>query len=543
MTQLFELLGGLGVFLLGVVIMTDGLKGVAGNALRMALARFTHTPVAGACTGAISTAILQSSSAVTVAAVGFVGAGLLSFQQSIGIIFGANVGTTVTGWLVALLGFKLQLGILILPIILFGVLMHLFGKGRWISGGMGLAGFGLIFVGIAAMQSGMSGLEGQITPDNFPPNTLGGRLLLILIGIAITLVTQSSSAGVAAALTAVHTGTINFEQAAAMVIGMNLGTTVTALVATLGGSTETRRTGYAHVMFNVLVSVGAYLLLRPYVLMIEWYAPGYLEQQAEISLVAFHTSFNLLGAIALLPFTSAFADLVIRLVPEKSVALTRHLDTHLLKDPIIALEAVRSTLVDIHLGQLEYMSALINHSHAANPEKQLELEISLDTTLKYLDLIHSSTERENEWEFLMNCIHGLDHMQRLQYRLTQQSRAQSWRKWPVLRPTGDEVLEAFNKTRKLIENNQWPEAAETASAISALNPETAEKARDQIISRIASGVEKPETGDEQLRSARWLQRVAEHEWRITHHLNLADKLSHSPSQSAADLPEASTTSP
>ena len=160
MSEVLESLGGLGVFLLGVVIMTAGLKGVAGDALRSALTRFTKSPLSGACTGAVSTAILQSSSATTVAAVGFVGAGLLSFPQALGIIFGANVGTTITGWLVALLGFKFQLGSVVLPLILAGVLLHLFGRGRLQQGGLALAGFGLIFVGIATMQAGMSSMQG-----------------------------------------------------------------------------------------------------------------------------------------------------------------------------------------------------------------------------------------------------------------------------------------------------------------------------------------------------------------------------------------------
>ena len=137
--------------------MTDGLRALAGSAIRGALMRFTRSPLSGAVTGAVSTAILQSSSATTVAAVGFVGAGLITFSASLGIIFGANIGTTMTGWLVALLGFKLNLGTVILPVILVGTILRLFGNGRAANIGYALAGFGLIFVGITLMQQGMSG--------------------------------------------------------------------------------------------------------------------------------------------------------------------------------------------------------------------------------------------------------------------------------------------------------------------------------------------------------------------------------------------------
>ncbi|MCK5336413.1 MAG: Na/Pi symporter, partial [Gammaproteobacteria bacterium] len=147
-----------------MVIMTDGLRTLAGDTIRTALMHITRTPLSGAVTGAVSTAILQSSSATTVAAVGFVGAGLMSFSGALGIIFGANIGTTITGWLVVLLGFKLDLAAVLMPLILLGVVLRLFAKGRLSTIGFSIAGFGLIFVGISLMQDGMSGLQNIVTP-------------------------------------------------------------------------------------------------------------------------------------------------------------------------------------------------------------------------------------------------------------------------------------------------------------------------------------------------------------------------------------------
>ncbi len=526
MTQLFEVLGGLGVFLLGVVIMTDGLRGVAGDALRGALTRFTRSPLSGACTGAISTAVLQSSSATTVAAVGFVGAGLLTFPQALGVVFGANLGTTITGWLVALLGFKLKLGTMVLPLILGGVLLHLFGKQRWAQGGLAMAGFGLIFVGIDAMQAGMSGMEGRITPDDFPSDNLIGRFQLLLIGVGITLITQSSSAGVAAALTAVHTGTISFEQAAAMVIGMDIGTTATALFATIGGATESRRTGYSHVIYNLCTGLGAFILLSPYVWLWQWLAPGELLNQPEIALVAFHSGFNALGIILVLPVARPFANFIIRLVPEKTSTMVRHLDKHLLKEPFVALEAARTTLEEINLALLQFGRDLIHLRSQANAETLLELADAIEQTQRFLDQIHSSPEHAREWQFLMACMHGVDHMQRLCDRYAETRRAQNWQRWTELAPLGKQLDSGMQQVQAAASTGNWAVAAKDSASLAETCAQTADDLREQIMSNIASGREDTVQGDLQLETTRWIRRVADHLWRISHHMQLADQASH-----------------
>ncbi|MBT8061357.1 MAG: Na/Pi symporter, partial [Gammaproteobacteria bacterium] len=177
--QLMTTLGGLGLFLLGMGVMTDGLKALAGESLHAWLTRFTHSPSSGALTGTVATAVLQSSSATTVTTVGFVAAGLLSFPQALGIIFGANLGTTVTGWMVALFGFKLKIGAAALPVVFAGAMVRTFGRGRWQEVGKAVAGFGVIFLGMDFMQSGMSAFQGTVTPDQFPPDTLTGRIILV----------------------------------------------------------------------------------------------------------------------------------------------------------------------------------------------------------------------------------------------------------------------------------------------------------------------------------------------------------------------------
>ncbi|MGL6134523.1 MAG: Na/Pi symporter, partial [Prochlorococcaceae cyanobacterium] len=167
--------GGLGLFLLGMALMTEGLRSLAGGRLRQGLLRFTRSPWSGAFSGALTTALLQSSSATTVATVGFVSAGLLSFQASLGIIFGANIGSTGLGWLVALLGIKLNLSQLMLPLLLVGAALRLLGRGRQAQLGIALAGFALLFTGIAALQQSLAGQGLLLDPSRFDAGTLIGR--------------------------------------------------------------------------------------------------------------------------------------------------------------------------------------------------------------------------------------------------------------------------------------------------------------------------------------------------------------------------------
>ncbi len=414
MAGLLQALGGLGLFLLGMTTMTNGLKSLAGAALRRALARFTRSPSSGAATGAITTALIQSSSATTVTAVGFVGAGLLTFPQALGIIFGANMGTTITGWFVALFGFKLKIDLFALPLVLLGVLMHLFGKGRTGSIGLAVAGFGLLFVGMEVLKDGMAAFEGVVTPQSFPPDTIPGRLLLVLIGVVITLVTQSSSAGVATALAAVNANTISFPQAAAMVIGMDVGTTVTAAIATIGGSTDARRTGFAHVIYNVITAVGAFLLLTPYSWACAKFAPEAFPENPEIALVGFHTLFNTLGVLLVLPFSNQFARMIERLVPDRPVKFTQRLDPTMLKNPAVALQAVSATLIEIAEFVLADLRIMLSEAVDDRPDDSMVVaREALARTREFLIAIDTTQDHELSSERHLSAIHAIDHLRRL----------------------------------------------------------------------------------------------------------------------------------
>ncbi len=509
--------GGLGVFLLGMAVMTDGLKSLAHDRLRNLLRRSTHSALSGAVTGAITTALVQSSSATTVAAVGFVGAGLLTFSESLGIIYGANIGTTVTGWLVALFGFKVKLGVAAFPLILIGVLTHLFGKGRLQAAGFALAGFGLIFVGIGVLQEGMSAFSQIVTPQSFPSDTFAGRLLLVLLGVVITLVTQSSSAGVAMAITAVHAGNIALPQAAAMVIGMDIGTTATALMATIGGKIQARRTGLAHVIYNLLTGAGAFLLLPLYIWTLGQLAPNVRDSDPELALVAFHTLFNIIGVSTILPFTGKFASLIERLIPERGGSLTKRLDPQLEAYPDMAMAAVQMTCCDLTADIFRRLSSALRK---ASPGSETSLDDSiaaLEETKQFLRNLRVLPKDEPLAPQRQGAFHILDHLRRLAIRLAEKERIQSVCEL-------DELAGAIERL------------AATADAVAddplGLTSETAQRYHDDYralkdrerpfrqatITAAARGELDPDMVIVRTDAVRTLRRMGFHVWRIVFHL-------------------------
>ena len=513
-----ELLGGLGLFLLGMIVMTDGLKTLAGSVMRRGLMQFTHTPISGVWTGALATAVLQSSSATTVATVGFVSAGLIPFSAALGIILGANMGTTMTGWLVAILGFKLKLGTVMLPLIFVGTSLKLFARGRSGTVGMAMAGFGLIFVGITTMQTAMEGVEQFITPAQLPPDNWLGRLQLVGLGILSTIITQSSSAGVATTLAALYAGAVNFNQAAALVIGMDVGTTVTALIASVGGSLNARRTGLSHVFYNLWTAFLALQLISPYTWLWDQFWPGALMDNAEIALVAFHTSFNLVGITCLLPFLKQFAWVIMRIVPGEEASYTDELSEVLLSQPELALNAAQKVLGAELLALLHHIAAILGDPKGKRVDL-VALQTALDDTHAYLDRIHLSPADNSNWECLINLIHALDHLQRLHERCEEdEDRAQTAQVTAELREDSQLLLVTLQKVVKLVPEQGWQRATQQAKETSALIHRKVKPYRAQTVNQIANGQIDVLTGTARLEAIRWLRRVSKHITRSTFHL-------------------------
>ncbi len=517
-------LGGVGVFLVGMAILTEGLRALSGDRFRRFLAARTQTPWRGALAGATATAAVQSSSATTVTAVGFVGAGLLTFEQALGVIFGANIGTTATGWIVALVGFKLQLAALALPLLFVGAVLRLLGRGPARALGWSLAGFALLFVGIALMQDGMAAFQGAVTPESFPGGSILGLLQLVGIGVAITIVTQSSSAGVATAMVALGAGAIDFTQAAAMVIGMDVGTTFTAALATVGGSTAMRRTGWAHVIYNLMTGAMALILLGPYTAVTEsWFSMASAEQagDAQMRLVAFHTLFNLLGVVAVLPVARPFARLMMRLAPERGPVLTDGLDDRLLRDPPAAIDAALGALraiVDFEMETLR--QALV----APKPEAALESRLSvmdraLDDASAYVDRIKTEPADRTAHARHLALLHALDHAHRLAHRFSQTERLDTLRTDGRLRRMARLLARAAEGMRPRAEQN--PPPALDLDRLRGVFRRQRRRFRARAVSDAATDRVDLEDSLDRMDAVRWLHRVVYHLWRLDRHLSRA----------------------
>jgi len=404
--MLLTLAGGIGIFLVGMVLLTEGLKTAAGSALREVLRRFTGNRFSAVASGAAITALVQSSSATTLATIGFVSAGLLSFQAAVGVIFGANLGTTSTGWLVSTIGLKVSVAEWTLPLIGAGALLWLLAPGRRGAAGQALAGFGLIFVGIGTLQEGMAGLAERIDPGSFAGGGIGARFLLVGIGVVMTVVMQSSSAAIATTLTAVDSGAISLEEAAALAIGQNLGTTVTAGIAAIGATTAAKRTALAHVLFNAVTGVVALAALPAFVEAAED-AAG--EGDPALALAAFHTLFNLAGVALLLPVLGTFAGAVARLVPERGPRYLADLDDAVATVPDLAIDAARRAAAAIGRALLEASADL---ARGAAPRATAEAAGAIEPLTRFIERVDPGSDPGSRQRYA-SLLHAVDHLHRL----------------------------------------------------------------------------------------------------------------------------------
>ncbi len=327
MYQLLSIAGSLGLFLFGMKTMSDGIQKAAGDRLKAVLNFMTTNRVAAVFTGFFITALIQSSSATTVMIVSFVNAGLLSLSQAIGVIMGANIGTTVTGWIVALLGFKFKITAMALPAIGLGLPFFFSKKINKKEIGEILIGFGILFLGLGFLKNSVPDIKSHPEIMEFirvlTGYGIGSTLLFVIIGGLITVVVQSSSAAMAITLTMAYSGWIDFPTAAAIVLGENIGTTVTAYLASIGTSVNARRASRAHTLFNVFGVLWMMILFKPFLILVDFIVPGDVFSGTDLTvlpahLAMFHTLFNIVNTFINIFFIPQLSFLVQKLVPEKS---------------------------------------------------------------------------------------------------------------------------------------------------------------------------------------------------------------------------------
>ena len=348
LSVLSTLLGGVGLFLVGMWLITDGLKMAAGPSLRTLLHSWTNTWQRGLVTGFLITALVQSSSATTVATIGFSNAGLLTLEQAIWVIFGSNVGTTMTGWIVALIGFKINIQAVAFPLIGVGMLLRLSGmKTRRAAFGQAIAGFGLFFLGIDTLQDAFTSAASNIQLPAVDKANILILVMYVLIGFLLTTVMQSSSAAIVITLSAAQSGIIPLVAAAAVVIGSNMGTTTTAIISVLGATPVAKRVAASHVMFNLLTACIAVIIIVP-VLHLAHLIENMLglSETPATTLALFHTLFNILGIILIWPL----AKKLVRFLEGKFVtrdeieSRPKYLDKTVLEVPALAVNALLNEL-------------------------------------------------------------------------------------------------------------------------------------------------------------------------------------------------------
>jgi len=427
MSTAISVLGGVGLFLLGMTVMTGGLKAMAGSALRTVLSMAAATPLRGSFWGALITLLVQSSSATTMTTIGLVSAGLLTLPQGLGLVFGANVGTTGTGWLVALIGVRVSLTAAALPIIFIGALIKLLGRGRLSGAGAALAGFGLLLFGLTTLQQGMGGLAERLHPGDLPavlasPDAgwwwvMFGVLMLVVVGVVMTALMQSSTAAIAVTLSAHYAGAVGLDQACALIIGQNIGTATSSALAAIGASTTAKRLAVAYVLFKLIAAVIA-LVLFPVV------TPLLVRASSTIDgvtlLAGYHTAYNVVGVVVLLPLIHRFTRLVENILPERGSPLTRCLDPSALASPIVAVEAVRRTIaraLAAVCGSTETALAAASRDKPVRLKKDAisvpEAAYALRQAQVFLSDVAGPPDSHDEQRRLISTLHALDHASRL----------------------------------------------------------------------------------------------------------------------------------
>ncbi|WP_163970013.1 Na/Pi cotransporter family protein [Oceanobacillus halotolerans] len=382
-TLLFEFIGGLGIFLLGIKYMGDGLQKTAGDRLRDILDRFTSNPFLGVLAGIIVTILIQSSSGTTVLTVGLVNAGFMTLRQAIGVIMGANIGTTVTAFIIGI-----DLGEYALPIMAAGAMLIFFFNNKKVSAiGQTVFGFGSLFFGLELMSSGMSPLREVQAFQDLTVSMSSNPVLGVVIGTVFTFIVQSSSATIGILQGLFSEGAIELQAALPVLFGDNIGTTITAILASIGATVAAKRAAFTHVIFNLLGTTIVLILLVPFTNYVVW-LQGQLELNSEMTIAFAHGSFNIVNTIIQFPFIGALAWLVTKLVPGKDVVVEykpKHLDPIFIQQSSsLALDQAKAEV--IRMG--EYASKGLEETNlylTTNEQKHSEMAMQIEGALNNLD--------------------------------------------------------------------------------------------------------------------------------------------------------------
>jgi phosphate:Na+ symporter len=358
------IIAGIAIFLIGMQYMENGFKLFSGGALENALERFTSTTPKAIGTGFLATAIVQSSSLVSVIIISFLSAQLIGLTQAVGVVFGSNIGTTATAWLVSTFGLKIKISHYALPMLIFGVVMQ-FSKNNGYKGlGSVLIGLGFIFLGISYMKDGFETMKDGLDLAKYAMSGYAGVFVYIAFGAAATVIIQSSSATMAIIITALATGQIDYINALSLAIGANIGTTVTAAIGAMASNKNGKRLAVAHFIFNIITGLVAVIFIYQLRDLVNFAAPllGISESDDAMKLSLFHTIFNVIGVLIVSPFTKQLVRFLESLFQEKEAGRgqPKYLTAEVMEVPATAIAAIRKETIHLYDKSLEAILHAMN---------------------------------------------------------------------------------------------------------------------------------------------------------------------------------------
>ena len=384
------ILSGIAIFIIGMFFMQDGFKQLSGGILEKLLEKFTSNTLYAIATGFLSTSVVQSSTIITLIVVSFLSAELLTLVQAVGIVFGSNVGSTTTAWIVSSLGVDVKISTYAFPMLVFGVVLRFFKSNGVKGSGNVLLGLGFIFLGISYMKDGFDIMKNSIDLASYAMEGYLGIIVYILIGILITVVIQSSAATLAIVITALNADSITYVNAIALAIGANVGTTLTTILASFASNENGKRVALIHFLFNLISATFITVLIYQFIDLTDFIAPflGVSDTNYGMKLALFHTIFSVTGVILLTPAISLLVKLSEKLIQKKvsSASKPKYLNQSVLSNPDASLAALRKEIINLYENCQKAMLHALNIHTTGLTRETLKVQLSKELTIIDTDI-------------------------------------------------------------------------------------------------------------------------------------------------------------
>ena len=384
------ILSGIAIFIIGMFFMQDGFKQLSGGILEKLLEKFTSNTLYAILTGFLSTSVVQSSTIITLIVVSFLSAELLTLVQAVGIVFGSNVGSTTTAWIVSSLGVDVKISTYAFPMLVFGVVLRFFKSNGVKGSGNVLLGLGFIFLGISYMKDGFDIMKNSIDLASYAMEGYLGIIVYILIGILITVVIQSSAATLAIVITALNADSITYVNAIALAIGANVGTTLTTILASFASNENGKRVALIHFLFNLISATFITILIYQFIDLTDFIAPflGVSNNNYGMKLALFHTIFSVTGVILLTPAISLLVKLSEKLIQKKvsSASKPKYLNQSVLSNPDASLAALRKEIINLYENCQKAMLHALNIHTTGLTRETLKVQLAKELTIIDTDI-------------------------------------------------------------------------------------------------------------------------------------------------------------